>query len=516
MPKVIKSIVIVGAGSAGWITAGLLANKFKSRINQGKFSITVCESPSTPIVGVGEGTWPTMVETLKKIGVSETEFIRSCDVSFKQGSKFVNWESDSTNSYYYHPFESTRTNLEDIISQYWLNKDTSESIAKLFTPQESTCDLGLAPKTITSAEFDGNANYGYHLDATKFSVFLQNHCTTKLNVHHILDDVMGVNLDDEGFITSLKLDNHDDLSSDFFIDCTGFKSLLMGDALNIGFNSIDDVLFADTALATQVKYPSSNHPIASYTQSTATDAGWIWDIGLPTRRGVGHVFSKKFMSVNEAKEKLCTYIEASGGKIDDLTFREINFKAGHREKFWHKNCVAVGLSAGFLEPLEASALVLIELSAMKICDLLPSTQDGLAYAEERFNQKFKAHWKRAIEFLKLHYILSHRTSPFWEANRDSKSIPDRLIKAMSLWKNQVPTAHDFEPVDELFNFVNYQFVLYGSGFKSSLLANLSDEENNLVLKELSNNEKRTSKLLERLPSNRELLEKINKFGLSKI
>jgi hypothetical protein len=516
MNNLIKSIIIVGGGTAGWLTAGIIAARHRARIKNNELPITLVESENIPTVGVGEGTWPTMPNTLRSMGISETDFIRECSVSFKQGTKFVNWDNEIQASYYYHPFDVPQGALEGDIASFWLNKNGNKSLASLFTSQEAICDRELAPKTISSPEYASFMNYGYHLDSLAFSAFLKKHCVEQLGVQHVIGDIESAEISPSGDIASLQLSSDSVLKADFFVDCSGFKSLLLGDALGINFNKIDDILFADTAIAAQVSYENKYDTIASYTKSTAQSAGWIWDIGLPSRRGVGYVFSSKYITVDEAKKDLVTYIKNSGSNTDNLAFKEIHFQAGHREKFFHKNCVAIGLSAGFLEPLEAAALVMIELSATMIAEQLPQTKNTLHIIEKRFNETFHYRWERVIEFLKLHYIVSNRTTPFWQDNKKEQSIPKRLQEQMTLWKNSVPTQFDFNRIGEVFQAASYQFVLYGSKFRTEPLFTLDPAITNFATEQITKNELRTNKLLTMLPANRELLEQIHQYGLNKI
>lgn len=515
MGNLIKSIIIVGGGTAGWLTAGIIAARHRARIQNNELSITLVESDNIPTVGVGEGTWPTMPQTLRSIGISETDFVRECSASFKQGTKFVNWDNEHENSHYYHPFDVPQGALEGDIASYWLSENFEQSLATLFTNQETVCDHERAPKTISTPEYASFVNYGYHLNSLEFSAFLKKHCIGQLGVQHVVGDIEKVLLSASGSIDSLQLVDSK-LKGDFYIDCSGFKSLLLGDALGVKYHKIDDVLFADTAIAVQVPYSNENDTIASYTKSTAQDAGWIWDIGLPSRRGVGYVFSSKYTSTDEAKQCLLSYIEKSGAATDQLVFKEINFQAGHREKFFHKNCVAIGLSAGFLEPLEAAALVMIELSATMIAEQLPKTHNTLAIIEERFNDTFNYRWERVIEFLKLHYIVSNRTTPFWQDNKKPQSIPKRLQDQMTLWQNSVPTQFDFNRIGEVFQAASYQFVLYGSKFRTTSLFDIDPAIKNFATEQITQNDIRTKKLLETLPTNRELINQIHQYGMKKI
>ena len=196
------------------------------------------------------------------------------------------------------------------------------------------------------------------------------------------------------------------------------QSLLLGQHYGVPFRSQKHVLFNDTALALQIPYADENSPIASQTISTAQSNGWIWDIGLPTRRGVGHVYSSAHTS-DDAAEARAAHLHRAHRRAEEHagTPRKLSFNPGYREKFWHRNCVAIGLSAGFIEPLEASALALVELSAAMLSDQMPATRDAMDIVARRFNDSFTYRWERVIDFLKLHYVLTQRTdSAFWRDN----------------------------------------------------------------------------------------------------
>lgn len=262
-------------------------------------------------------------------------------------------------------------------------------------------------------------------------------------------------------------------------------------------------------------YEDEESPIASHTISTGQEAGWIWDIGLQHRRGVGYVYSSKYSSEQQAREILAQYV---GTKFDNAKVRKIPINSGHREKFWQKNCVAVGLSAGFLEPLEASALVLVELSAQMIAEQLPTTRRSMDIVAKRFNDTFLYRWDKIIDFLKLHYILSKRVdNRFWSDNRDPKSIPQSLKDLMELWQYRSPANHDFTSNNEVFPAASYQYILYGMGFKTdySHAFHLLDDWQ-YAEQQFAQNEKMTQTMTSTLPSNRELLNKIKQYGFSRL
>lgn len=520
MHRAVKKVVIVGGGSAGWLTAGVLAGRFKTEPDEG-LEVILAESPDVATIGVGEGTWPSMRTTLKQMGVSETDFIRECDVSLKQGSRFDSWVTGE-GDYYYHPFSLPQGFGEFNLARYWQKVRDKISFADAVCQQSQVCDQGLAPKSIATPEYAFNVNYGYHLNAGKFADFLQRHCTENLGVRHILDHVTEVNTLPNGDIESLNTKESGPIHGDLFIDCTGFAAVLIGQHYDIPFNSVRDVLFNDSALAVQVPYKNSDDPIASHTLSTAQSAGWVWNISLPSRRGVGHVYSSKFISDRNAERELRDYLAPIVGRrqAEELPVRKIAIEPGYRREFWHRNCVAVGLSAGFVEPLEASALVLVEFAARMIAEQLPANRDLMNITAKRFNRKFTRHWGRIIDFLKLHYLLNRREdNGYWEANRQIGSVPESLRESLLLWQHQPPWLQDAPQFDELFSSASFQFVLYGMGFATQeTQPPCRAEDENLIKanKLFSENAERTARLLRTQPTNRELINKVIEFGFQKI
>ena len=499
----IRRIVVVGGGTAGWIAAGVLAARFPDRGPDG-VAVTLIESRLQPPIGVGEGTWPTIRSTLKQIGVTETDFLRECDASFKQGSKFVGWVNGGRADAYYHPFTLPADYIERNLAPYWLEGPRTAGFADSLCFQARLCDHSLAPKLITTPEYAGLANYAYHLDAGKFAPFLQKHCVDKLGVTHVLDEITGVAADDNGGISQLLTKSGTPLPGDLFIDCSGFAALLIGKHFGVPFISCKDSLFIDKALAIQVPYQTEDAPIASVTLSTAQSAGWIWDIGLTTRRGVGYVYSSAHSTEEGAARELWSYLGAQA------PYRSISINSGYRREFWVGNCVAVGLSAGFLEPLEASAIVMAELSAKSIAELLPGSRSGLPQAARIFNEMFQHRWQRIVEFLKLHYVLSKRTEPFWIDNRQS-ALP------LDYWRQHSPWHEDFSHREEVFSAASFQYVLYGMGFEPEPAPWLLNEaDRNRAREKMAETARHGEGLRCALPTNRDLLSRIRKYGLQKI
>ena len=517
MARPVRSICIVGGGSAGWLTAGILAARHRAESGRG-LQITLVESETIGIVGVGEGTWPTMRTTLKKIGVSETDFFRECNVSFKQGAKFARWVSGGSSDFYYHPLMLPEGFPGLDLAPFWTKYTDEYGDAPSFSDavcfQEAICERGLAPKLITSPEYAGVANYAYHLDAGRFATFIRDHCVKNLGIQRIVDEVTAVVKNATGDIDHVQTKKSGPLGADLFIDASGFHSLLLGEALGVPFVDRSDVLFIDRALALQVPYDDERSDIAPHTLATAQKHGWIWDIGLQNRRGVGYVFSSNHTTTAAALDELRAYV---GDRYRDLLPREIRLVAGHRQTFWKGNCVAVGLSAGFLEPLEASALVLIELSANLISALMPATRETMDIVARRFNETTHYRWGRIIDFLKLHYILSRRTdSQFWIDNRDPASIPESLAEQMELWRHRAPGDEDFMSNSEMFPAASYQYVLFGMGFRMDVRNAPLERGMGSAQRAFTQNQALKSKWTQALPKNRDLIDKIKAYGLQKI
>jgi hypothetical protein len=290
--------------------------------------------------------------------------------------------------------------------------------------------------------------------------------------------------------------------------------LLLGETMGVPFVDRSDVLFIDRALAMQVPYDDPQSDIIPYTVSTAQKHGWIWDIGLQSRRGVGYVFSSNHTTADAALAELRAYV---GERHHDVQSREIKIACGHRQTFWQGNCVAVGLAGGFLEPLEASALVLIELSADMISSMLPATRETMAIVAKRYNQTTQYRWDRIIDFLKLHYILSKRTdSKFWIENRDPESIPESLKEQMELWRYRAPGDQDFTSNCEMFPAASYQYVLFGMGFRMDPRHQSLDRDSGGAQRAFAQNETLKVRWTKTLPKNRELIDKIKELGLQKI
>lgn len=474
MNKPIRRILIVGGGTAGWLTAAFLAKTLGTNAPDG-VDITLVESSEIGIIGVGEGTFPSIKGTLAAIGIPEALFIRECNATFKQGIQFKHWvrtpgtPGTPGHDHYFHPFStpSQRPGGPELLP-YWLLGAAGEgrAFAEAATMQKRVADASHAPKRASDADFVGPLNYAYHFDAGRFATLLCTHAKS-LGVQHQLATVERVELDAQGAIAGVVTRELGTLDADLYIDCTGFRAALIGGALGSPFRNLNDTLFVDRAVAVQVPYERPDTPIPSYTISTAHEAGWSWDIGLQQRRGVGYVYSSRHTDEGRAEELLRQHI---GPAVEGLSPRLLKLNVGYREMQWVKNCVAVGLSGGFLEPLESSGIGLIETAAYLIGFLFPA--DGnTAPAAKYFNEFMKARYERIVDFVKLHYCLTQRRdTAFWRDNGDPASIPDSLQDKLAMWRCRPPHRLDFITDLEMYPPSSWQYVLHGMEYGCDITA----------------------------------------------
>ncbi|QSX30879.1 tryptophan 7-halogenase [Shewanella cyperi] len=504
----ISNIAIVGGGTAGWLTANHLGKALSHRSD---ISLTLIEAPDIPIIGVGEGTVPSIRQSLQLFGISETELIRQCDATFKQSIRFNNWRDSRRHgaNFYHHLFDAPSPLGLDLTAS-WLTEGTG-SYAGWVSPQHSLCEAQRAPKDITTKEFSGAVSYAYHFNAAKFAALLADNARTRFGVKHLQTRVHGARVLDDGAIGALETDQGL-LEFDFYIDCSGQSAFLLGKILGVDFIDKSGELFVDSALTVQVP-TAPDAEIPPYTQATAHQAGWIWDIALSSRRGVGLVYSGHHLDDSGAERKLQKYL---GCDTDKLTVRKIPMRVGYRERFWHKNCVALGLAQGFLEPLEATSILLTDFAGKFLAAHFPEHRGQLPLLEQRFNKVMGYAWERVVEFIKLHYCLSDRTdSDFWHDNRLEAHMPTGLRERLALWRDFIPQRDDFFSKFEVFELESVLYVLYGMGFHSHIqppapayLAQAMTQSRKL--------DGIAGELCRQLPSHRELIDKIHRYGMQKI
>ncbi|HEY2660665.1 MAG TPA: tryptophan halogenase family protein [Caulobacteraceae bacterium] len=502
-----RRIVIVGGGTAGWLTAAYLARRLRAAEPDG-CAITLIESPDIGTIGVGEGTFPTIRATLASLGVDEARFLRESSATFKQGVRFYNWArtpGEVGGDEYFHPFNLPYREPGLDLSAYWLKSGQNRAFADAMTMQGAVIRAGLAPKRASDPDFEGPMNYAYHFDAVRFAGFLRK-VSKDLGVVHLTGAVNAVLQDEQGDISAVESAEHGRLEADLFIDCSGFRALMIGQALGSTFRPCDDVLFNDRALAMQVAYADPDAPIAPYTIATAHEAGWTWDIGLNDRRGIGYVFSSRHSDETRAEEVLRAYV---GPQASGLSARLLKFQTGYRERQWIGNCVAVGLSAGFFEPLESTGIMLIEVAAALIAEFFATPdRDAMAAAARSFNSQMLARFDRILDFLKLHYCVSgRRDTAYWRDNADQASIPQSLRDRLTQWRLRPVSAFDFVTDLETFLPASYEYILYGMGVRAEAGAWSGRYRNDAVAARAFHKvDQASAEALKHLPSHRQLVE----------
>ncbi|MFM5932397.1 MAG: tryptophan halogenase family protein [Novosphingobium sp.] len=459
-------VAVVGGGSAGWLTATMLDAMLNGRARPKRVDITLIESPRIPRIGVGESTVPTLLNTLRLLGISERDFLREADATFKQGIKFAGWRSDPSHSYY-HTFDRYPPGHIDMLGLSWAASQRNIPFAYYVSAQPSLCDMDKAPKRLGDPDYAGAMAYAFHMDAEKFAGYLAK-VGRERGIEHVQDDVVDVALSGEGRIDSITLAAGASLAADWFIDCTGFARVLTSRLPGFAYHDFADWLICDRAVAMQVpREDGSTDPIRPYTTATALDAGWAWDIGLRNRRGTGYVYSSQHISDDEAEATLrAREMPASA----NLQTRLLRFRAGRLDKAWIGNCISIGLSGGFVEPMESTGIYLVEYAARTFAELFPlfGRNDLLA---DRFNRLMADRYDELIDFINVHYVLSdRRDTPFWRDATAPSRMTERVRERVALWQDKMISASDFANSHQLFGYQNYEFCVYGLDAPSRTLA----------------------------------------------
>lgn len=420
----IKKIMIVGGGTSGWMTAAALA---KFLIPHG-IEIELIESSAIGSVGVGEATIPHIRVFNDMLGIDENEFIRETGATYKLAIRFDGWGEKSSS--YFHPFGVSGFPINGIdFHHYWLRlkqeAEVSEYGAYSFAAVAANLKrFGYPDSNPSSPAHD--FSYAFHIDASKYASFLKSRALAA-GVTHVDGKVTEVTLDKEGAISAVQLDSGEYFEADFFIDCSGFRSLLLGESLGVEFESWAKWLPCDSAYAVPSEALSSP---PSYTLSSAQSSGWQWRIPLQHRTGNGLVFSSAHQSNESALNTLLSNVSEPITADPKL----LRFEAGKRKQSWEKNCVAIGLSAGFLEPLESTSLYLVQVAVQKFLELF-SGEAVSATEMKAFNYLLDTEYERVRDFLVLHYYANRRTdSEFWADCREMR-IPDSLKEKLEIFKS---------------------------------------------------------------------------------
>lgn len=448
----IENIIIVGGGTAGWMAAAAL-----SRIRAGRpVAITLVESEEIGTVGVGEATIPPFLDFNRLLEVDEREMLSAVQGSFKLGIQFVNW--GKLGDSYIHPFGNYGYQMEGISFHHiWhkMREMGDKRPIQVFNMETMAAHFGRFARTEDYQREDlPPVNYAYHLDAGRYARFLRGYAERR-GVERQEGRVADVHLDSEtGFVTSITMQDGREIAGDLFIDCSGFRGLFIEQALKTGYEDWTHYLPCDRAVALPCVREDGSGPLP-YTRATAHKAGWQWQVPLQHRNGNGHVYCSSFMADDEALDILIKNMAGKPGADPNY----LRFTTGRRKKFWNKNVVALGLSAGFMEPLESTSIHLINTGINKLIALL--SLDGITQVQEdAFNRLTGKEYARIRDFLILHYNSTTRDdSEFWNHCR-TMAVPDSLTEKVELFR---ANGQIFREDDELFTETSWAAVMMGQG-----------------------------------------------------
>jgi tryptophan halogenase len=448
----IRKIVIVGGGSSGWLAAAMLSHHFKSELCR----IELVESAEIGTIGIGESTVPPFVGLIRRLGIDEADFVRATQATYKLGIKFVDWQDRSKQ--YFHPFGALGKRIGDHdFYQCWLKARSLGETSALqdFSPCNVMAEHGrfFQPEKAQNTPI-GGANYALHVDAKEVALYLRAYAEARGVVRHE-GLVTEAGQSDNGFIDHIVLADGRRIDGDFFIDCTGFKALLIGKQLGVAFEDWSHYLPCDRAIAVKTQSPG---PILPYTLATARKAGWTWRIPLRQRVGHGYVYSSRFCSDADAKS---TLLQSLDGKVIDEAPRLIPFMTGHRREIWKHNCLSLGLASGFIEPLESTSIHLIARGMEFFLRYFPDRDCDPALLRE-YNRRMTTDYEEVRDFIVLHYAATSRNDmPFWRWCKDI-ALPDSLRERIELFQ-----AHGAlrQGVDELFRNTSWQSVFEGMGIR---------------------------------------------------
>lgn len=488
----VRKLVIVGGGTAGWIAASAFA-----RLLGNVIEIELVESEAIGTVGVGEATIPQIIRLNTILGLDEYDFVKSTQGTFKLGIEFVDWGSVGTS--YLHTFGDAGMALAGVpFHQYWKRAATGGHDKDLwhYSLHRIAADQAKFGKLdrVGNTSMTGLA-YAYHFDASLYAAYLRAYAEGR-GVTRTEGIVRSVSRDAEsGDIRSITLDDEREVTGDFFIDCTGFRALLLGQELGVDYHNWSKWLPCNSAQAV----PSERlDPLVPYTRATAKQAGWQWRIPLQHRTGNGHVYCSEFISDDEAGEVLLAGLDTK--PLADP--RPIRFTTGRREQFWSHNCAAIGLSSGFLEPLESTSIHLIQSHVSRLIQLFPRTAESTNEREE-YNRRCAAEFEQVRDFLILHYHQTGREdSEFWRYCRNM-DVPDSVTHKRELFASSGRVGRD---VDDLFREASWVQVMLGQGVSPVTYDPMADALSDQQLGEfLQNIRQITDRAVAGLPSHEQFL-----------
>ncbi|MGW0811398.1 tryptophan halogenase family protein [Nonomuraea sp. NPDC002799] len=466
----LKRIVIVGGGTAGWMTAAYLRAAFGDRI-----SVTVVESKRIPTIGVGEATFSTVRHFFDYLGLRESDWMPRCHATYKLGIRFENWRRPG--HHFYHPFERLRVVEGFPMTDWWLQRRPGDRFDRDSFLMAAICDAERSPRYLdgtlfeqdfveepeggvrnTLSEQDTQFPYAYHFDAALLAGFLADYAKERGAVQ-VLDDVLEVGRDERGWISHVQTREHGQVAGDLFVDCTGFRGLLINQAMEEPFISFQENLPNDSAVALRVPVDMEARGLRPCTTATAQEAGWIWTIPLFGRVGTGYVYAGDYCSPEEAER---TLREFAGPASDDLEANHIKMRIGRTRNAWAGNCVAIGLSSGFVEPLESTGIFFIQHGIEQLVKHFPAA-DWDPRLRAGYNTAMASALEGVREFLVLHYRGAARDDNAYWRDAKTRVAPDGLEERLAQWRTKLPTAETIFPRYHGFEAYSYLAMLLGLG-----------------------------------------------------
>jgi flavin-dependent dehydrogenase len=472
----LKNVVIVGGGSAGWMTAAYLSRAMGDRIH-----VTLIESPNIRTIGVGEATFSTIKLFFDFLGLHEHDWMPHCNAAYKLAIKFVDWTAEP--GHFYHPFQRYPTVDGFNLGEWWLKlgRGADRFDHACFTIP-ALCDARRSPRYLDGAVFDERVQrlysdehilkrnvlqdhreqipYAYHFDASLLAKYLTGYGIER-GVRHVKDDVVGVPLTADGSISHIETRTHGAIHGDLFIDCTGFQGLLINKTLGEPFLSFRESLLCDSAVAMQVPCDIEKDGIEPFTTATALRAGWVWRIPLYGRIGTGYVYCSDHTTKEAAEAELRAHL---GPAADTVEPNHIKMRIGRNRRSWHKNCVAIGLSSGFVEPLESTGVFFIQHGIEELVNHFPAGPIDPEMVDS-YNRIVAECIDGVRDFLVLHYRASDRNdTPFWRATKQVE-VPASLRERLALWKVRLPNARNVNPGYHGFEFYSYSVMLLGLNYR---------------------------------------------------
>lgn len=432
-----KSILICGGGTAGWMAANLMQHAWPN------CNIRLIESSNIGIIGVGEGSTPALKQFFKRLNISDSEWMPQCNATYKVGISFPNWSTRKGYESYFHPFFS-ELDVKPGDPFFYNAKLQKQGVDANAHPNHYfvTAEMARRPAAPVSTKYEQiDIDYGYHFDSGLLGEYLKKRAMN-LGLEHIVDDITSVEASEELGVTGIVTKEHGELTAELYLDCTGFSSVLLQQALSVPFKGYQENLFNDSAVAIATDIDTTVG-IPAETRSTALSAGWAWRIPLVTRYGNGYVYSSEYISAEQAEEELRTHLNALDR--EKYPARHLKMKVGRVEQHWHKNCLAVGLSQGFIEPLEATALMLVQYTIEEFI-ASRSTECNEQEQQKIFNDKVNNMMEGIRDYIVCHYVTNSRDdTQYWRDCRMAKRS-DNLNRLLTTWDDN----QDFEAVlDEL-------------------------------------------------------------------